>query len=281
MDSEKEFDDNISQCMSTDKIASNLVIAVITVCGSLGTGLNLLKIYEYYTDNKLDFFDLSYVPNSKKTKEKAFYNCLSITFYIDGSKISAKIFPNGSIQIPGCKNLGIINKSSELIREFIIVMSKRCGIDNIIKEPEKFMIRDLRMVIIISNFAFKYQVLQEKLKDIINKNRFEGIINDINVWRIASFQPEKYSGVNIKYLTEKCRNLNKDKYINKDKMPIKINGQISIFIFKSGKGTITGAKDSHELLEAYIAITSLVRKYSDQVFIKDSHETGNNSLSIA
>jgi TATA-box binding protein (TBP) (component of TFIID and TFIIIB) len=47
---------------------------------------------------------------------------------------------------------------------------------------------------------------------------------------------------------------------------MKLTGQVSIFIFRSGKGTITGAKNTDDLLEAYQAITNFIRNNKEKVF---------------
>lgn len=280
METEETYNKNISACYVEDDIASRLIVATMTVCAKLGTSIDLLKIFDYYNSNKLNFFELNYVPNSKHSTVKAFYNCLTITFYINKIKISAKVFPNGSIQIPGCVNYDIIYKSSDMIHKFISVMAERCE-GTVIQDINNFSVQNIRIVNIISNFTFNYPIIQERLKNIINKNRFEGIINDTNVWRIASFQPEKYSGINIKYFTLKFRKQYSEKFLKKEKIPSKLDGQISIFVFKSGKGTITGSKNTEELLESYMAIVNVLRTYQDELFIKDFQETGNKLLRIS
>ncbi len=280
MESEEIFNKNILACHTDDDVATKIVIASMTVCANLGTSIDLLKIFDYYCSNKLNFFELNYVPNSKHSTVKAFYNCLTVTFYINKIKISAKVFPNGSIQIPGCVNYDIIHKSSHMIHKFISVMAERCE-GTVINDLNNFSVQNIRIVNIISNFTFNYPIIQERLKNIINQNRFEGIINDTNVWRIASFQPEKYSGINIKYFTLKLRKQYSEKFLKKEKIPSKLDGQISIFVFKSGKGTITGSKNTEELLEAYLAITNVLRINQDELFIKDFQETGNKLLRIS
>jgi hypothetical protein len=111
-----------------------------------------------------------------------------------------------------------------------------------------------------SNFSFSKGILQERLKNAINKKRFD---NNENQWRIATFAPEKYSGVNIRFLTKR---LVQSLLNNTDTLSSK-DGQVSIFVFKSGKSTITGAKKVEDLLEAYKAITDFVRN-RDELFMK-------------
>lgn len=264
---------NINKCITP--ISSKLSISVMTLCGSLGSPINILELFDYYIDIGHDLFDLYYVPNTKKNgqninKNNAFYNCLNITFYYKDinsieSKIAAKIFPNGSIQIPGCKTIDAVHKTPKIIYNFIKSYSELCKhkYPNIIKEPENFILSNMRIVMINSNFSFNNKINQERIKNIINNLKYDGTDKEEYKWRIATFQPEKYSGVNIRYITKKSR----DSLLNKQ-IPSKLEGQISIFIFRSGKCTITGSKNTNELLEAYKAITDLAFKYKDNIFVE-------------
>jgi TATA-box binding protein (TBP) (component of TFIID and TFIIIB) len=282
LEPESIFNTHISECTTDDKIASDLVVAVITLCGSLGSEINLIEIFEYYTIYGDDEYKLSYVPNSKKTdkvvKTKAFYNCLNVSFkFIDKngilSNIAAKIFPNGSIQIPGCRTINAVHNTPDIVYEFIKKMDGKCKAIKpniqIIKNYDSFRLINLKIVMINSNFTFCDKIFQEILKDIINIKKYDGQKDD-NIWRMANFQPEKYSGINIRYLTENCRKNINQAFNNGDKIPMKLNGQVSIFIFRSGKGTITGAKNTDDLKEAYEAITNIVRINKKEVFIKEN-----------
>jgi TATA-box binding protein (TBP) (component of TFIID and TFIIIB) len=117
-----------------------------------------------------------------------------------------------------------------------------------------------------SNFSFEKGILQERLKNVINSFKFEGKEKSGHVWRMASFQPEKYSGVNARYMTKRCQNYSSSFYLEGKKLPIKLDGQVSVFIFRSGKGTITGAKNTADLLETYNAIVDLVRTNKGHIF---------------
>lgn len=278
LETECTYYNNLNKCKTFDKIASKLVVAVMTVCGSLGSPIDLLEIFDYYMEHGSKSFELSYVPNSKKsnyTKNKAFYNCLNVYFYYKDinqveSKIAAKIFPNGSIQLPGCKTIDAVHKVPIILYNFVKNIANECKLKkpeiNVIKNIDNFILNNVRIVMINSNFSFKKGILQERLKTIINDNKYDGSDNKDKVWRIASFQPEKYSGLNIRYMTKKCRNIVKLNNNDNIKLPLKIDGQVSVFIFRSGKGTITGAKNTKDLLETYKTITELVRKNKDSVF---------------
>lgn len=273
LESEESYNTNLSLCKTDDNIASELIVAVMTVCGSLGSPIDLLEVFDYYMEEGCGLFELSYVPNSKKTrdgkKNKAFYNCLNVIFYykdVDSieSKIASKIFPNGSIQIPGCRTIDAVHKTPEIIFNFIKVISRKIILKKsnaiVIKNPEDFRLKNVRIVMINSNFIFEKGILQERLKNLINSNKFEGTSDPNKIWRIAIFQSEKYSGVNARYMTNRIRKELANSYHEGKKIPMKLDGQVSIFVFRSGKGTITGAKTTADLLETYRAITNLVRE---------------------
>lgn len=289
IETKTEFFANLNKCTTDDGTASELVVAVMTVCGSLGTEINLLEIFDYYMEEGYGLFEVSYVPNSKKNrdtiKNKAFYNCLNVTFYYEDSdkivsKIASKIFPNGSIQIPGCRTIDSVREAPVIIYNFIKDISNKCTIKNpdinIIKNLDDFKLKNIRIVMINSNFVFKRGILQERLKNIINANKFDG---NSGMWRGARFQPEKYSGCNICYLTNQCRETNKEIFLKGDKIPIKLEGQVSVFVFRSGKGTITGAKNTKDLLEAYEAIINLVRNNKTELFY-DLYRHKKNILAV-
>lgn len=117
-----------------------------------------------------------------------------------------------------------------------------------------------------SNFSFEKGIVQERLKTIINDFKFEGKEQPDYVWRMASYQPERYSGINARYMTKYCRDSISDLFLDNKKIPKKLSGQVSVFVFRSGKGTITGAKNTKDLLETYQVITELVRKNKERLF---------------
>ncbi len=293
LEPEKKFCENLKKCVTVDNIASELIVAVITLCGSIGSAINLEEIFNYYNANKclcgelcekkcdryLDNYELNYVLNTKTAGDivvkKAFYNCLNITFFYSDkknvkSKIAAKVFPNGSIQIPGCRTIDSVHNTPVSVYEFIENMDKKCKVNNpnltIIRDPSNYKLKNLKIVMINSNFTFSSKILQEQLKDLLNEFKYDGGVDNDNVWRMISFQPEKYSGINIRYLTKRCRENIQQNYLNGDRIPMKLDGQVSIFIFRSGKGTITGAKNTDDLVEAYETITTFLRNNRDKVF---------------
>lgn len=275
LETEEEFLEGIGKCKTDDGIASQLIVAVMTVCGSLGSEINLLNTINFFNSQERDDFVLSYVPKSEKKeiKQKAFYNCLGVVFHCTDknnikSRISAKIFPNGSIQIPGCRTIDTVYKSSEIIYNFIKDLSIKCiekqSINNIIKNQENFCLKDVRIVMINSNFIINKCIMQERLKNLINESRYDGI-DETKSWRIATFIPEHYAGINARFYTTNLKTQIKEKILNGKQIPFKLDGQVSVFIFKSGKGTITGAKNTKNLYETYLSITNFIRDNKDHV----------------
>lgn len=268
MDTPEDYNRILSECKTNDGIASDLIIAVITVCGTLSSHIDLLMV----SKQNVHGFKISYEPNKKKKtiEEKGskiktksgFYNSLQIEYnYTDSSglssKISSKIFPNGSIHLTGSRNIETAHNAP------IVLYNLIKNVPESIKEPNNFKLDNLRIIMINSNLSFKSCILQERLKEKINEFKFDGSDSSEKVWRMATFQPEKYPGVNIRFWTESTRRCHSEDYI---KQPIKINGQVSVLIFRSGKCTITGAKNMKDIKEAYDAITNLVRNNQNLLF---------------
>jgi TATA-box binding protein (TBP) (component of TFIID and TFIIIB) len=262
-----EYYKNIRKCTTEDGISSDVSVAVMTVCGTVGTKINLLNFFDHYIEGNCGEFELSFTPNTKESRAQSrntFYNCLNVLFYYTDpnkitSKISAKIFPNGSIHLPGCRTIEAVHNVPKILYNFIEDIDE-ISETTIIEDHDLFELTDLRIVLINSNFLFNREILQERIKNTINEARYEGKPTPGKIWRFATFQPEKYAGVNIRYWTRATREKYASYYISHKKIPKKIDGQVSIFIFRSGKGTITGAKNTKDLLEAYLAISDLVRK---------------------
>lgn len=238
---------------------SGLVVAVITVCGSLSTRINIQRLMELFTLYAADprntrDFEMVYAPGSRR--EKTFYNCLSLKFSLTDSagvtsRIIAKIFPNGSISVPGCRTIQAVHEAPARVLDCVRRVS---GSDpgHPAADPGLLRLADVRIVMINSNFTFGRVIDQERLKDLLNAAEGQ--------WRTANFQPEKYSGVNIRYFTRAGLLAAQTFTKSGMKIPFKMSGQLSIFVFRSGKCTITGAKSSSDILEAYTSITKVVEE---------------------
>jgi len=204
-----------------------------------------------------------------KTKVKtSFYNCLKMSFtFQETNNISCKIFPNGLLHITGSKTIEVAHAIPQLLYQFINNNQPA------IKEPELFQLKDQRIVMINTNFALKVSSKESLMSLKLNQELFKNILNtnysisNGGCIRLATFYPEQYPGINIKFWTKKALLQYKEHLATSKKIPKnKIDGQISIFIFKSGKISITAAKNSADLEEAYKGIIEIIRKHPE-IFI--------------
>lgn len=278
------FNKNLKKCKTKDNIASNLKITMITVCSSLGSQIGLLEIFDYYIEVGNESFELVYIPNSKEKngeKNKAFNNCLNINFYyIDCNsiehKISCKLFSNGSLTISGCLTIEAVHNTSKIIYNFVKKIHNEYFLktgNKIIKDVKNFKLSNVRIGLINAMFSFSNKINLEKLTEILNKYRFSGEEENEkeiyeNVWRLPSFRPEKYCAINTKYMTKRCRDKFAELITEEKPIPIKLEGQLTLIIFSTGKCTISSSKSIVDTAELYKIIVTLVRKYQDIVFNK-------------
>ncbi len=236
LESRNIFTSNISECNSN--ITSPIKVSLITVCFNLTSNIDLNKLKDV-------------IKSTSSSCSTSFSNCLIINFYINDLgikldkdvledeyiKISAKLFSNGSVQLAGCKTIDIVHKIPKYIYNFLKKLDKK---DNFICDCTKYKLADIRITMIKSDFSFNNKINQEKLKDLINNER---IIN--SNWKIALWQPDKYPGVNIKYISNKSGKI------------------ITILVFKSGNAVITGSKNSEDTLDSFNAITNFILNNKD------------------
>ena len=266
----KEFNENVSEIKCKDDFASDLKISVFVVCASLNSLINLKVLLDMYHDDNDGSFKLEYNSKSKKSKkpkkkgEDSFYNSLKITTQIKGNNVSGKIFPNGNLQIAGCKSIEMCHRVPLLIKEFIYDYFP-C-----IKTPSMYKLTNAKIGMINSQFKFGNDINQNILKDVINRNNWEN-----GNWRFATYQPSKYPGINAKYWSDLAVNNYKTWLANqleeqkkaKEKgleftmknYPKKVDGQVAVFIFRSGNTIITGAKTIGDIKNAYDCLVKLVR----------------------
>jgi TATA-box binding protein (TBP) (component of TFIID and TFIIIB) len=267
----KEFNENVASIKCEDEFASNLRISVFVVCASLNSLIDLKVLLDLYHEDNDGSFILKYNSKSKKSKkpkekgEESFYNSLQIITKIKGNNISGKIFPNGNLQIAGCKSIEMCHNVPLLIKEFIYDYLP-C-----IKTPSMYKLTNAKIGMINSQFKFGTDIDQNKLKDVINQNNWENSGN----WRFATYQPSKYPGINAKYWSDSAvstyktwlaNQLEKQKEAKENGVeftmknyPRKVQGQVAVFIFRSGNTIITGAKTIEDVRNAYNSLVKLVR----------------------
>ena len=237
------------------------------------------KILEKNYPMKDKLIRFIYKPNSKKSKEKkkkgedSFYNSVQIKFKHKESNIDAKVFPNGILQIAGSRTIEVANEVPVKVMNIIKKYAKDSTDIQKLK-PEKIKIEMLN-----TNFKFNNLIYQEFLKDRINEESF----NKGGEWRVASFDPVRYSGIKAQHwmpdTIERWTEKLKKPPTNKKKrhiIPKKVAGQTAVLIFRSGNVIITGAKSVNQLKQAYDCIVELVRRYRDDVTYEDSDDESSS-----
>lgn len=214
---------------------------------------------------------IRYKPNCKKSKlkkkkgEDAFYNCVNIEFIVDSSNISAKLFPNGKLQVAGCKNVSVCNRVPQIIFNFV----NKYGNGAIIN-PELFSIKEFRIVMLKTSFKFNCGSLNlEVLKDKINQHN---VRTEKGEWRNAVYEPGTFPGLNAKHWQTETKEKHIDKIKSGKNIGKKIEGQSTVIVFRQGNASITGAKTVNELSAAYHSIIDIVHKYHDEIVDEDGED---------
>ena len=251
----EDFYKVLESIKTTDNFSSPLTISVFVICGSLNSTIDLNKLIELYEndENKDGSMIISWDPESKKSKAKigdaensdSFYNSLKIDSKIQGNNISAKIFKNGKIHITGCRTIEIVHKVPVIYKNYLENYYPECIVD-----IESYTLYDQTICMINTLTNLNREIDRENMKNIINDNT---IYNGGN-WRSA-IRPKRHQGVIARYLTNKSRDIYKDKAA----IPAKVPGQVTVIIFRSGKVIITGGKTLEDIKEAYDGIVKIVR----------------------
>lgn len=226
---------------------------------------------------------IRYKPNCKKSKikkkkgEDAFYNCINVEFIVSSEKktpsnISAKLFPNGKVQVAGCKDLSVCNVVPQILFDFV----SKYGKESIIN-PEIFKIQDFRIVMLKTSFKFICGELNlEALKDKINQHN---VRTDTGLWRNAVYEPGTFPGLNAKHWQLCTKEKHTDKIKSGKNVGKKIDGQSTVIVFRQGNASITGAKTVEELSSAYHDIIDIVQKYRDEVIeVVDDSDSDDETL---
>ena len=260
----KSFDDDITNIYfnttNKSKNPENLKVSVITLCFEMSKHLNLKKLYDNIDTNRFHV-KLSYNPKSKKSKNKtnndSFYNQLTMILSVKDNKnrigkdstVNCMIFPNGKIKAAGNRT---IRSCAQVIVKCIEIFKST---KEVLEDPSNFGLHNARVVMINSNFDSKTCLKQKILKDIINSNyNFSSQNQEKRTENLpvlsATFNPGKYHGVNIKYIS-------------------KTGNSIAILVFQSGNIIITAAKKTEELKEAYTFINSTIKNHYETVSYED------------
>ncbi len=253
MESIEEFNSNL-------KMMPDLNISTISSCLNLNMQFNLDELSEKI--NKMDFINnysifVNYDKNVKKTiskdiitssgkikknvseDKKMFYNCLLLNLKKDNEKVSIKIFPNGSVQYTGCKNI-------ETVYSVLNIILKLLSNETKLLSNETNFTRKISLI--NSNFKLEKRINQESLKNIINTDKR---------FLIATFDVSRYAGVNAKYIVSTTSTTSDIVSTTSD--------IVSIFIFSSGSICMTG-KNSKNIYSAYETIKEII--YTNNLLIE-------------
>lgn len=234
--------------LDIDKLPEKVKISTISATCSLNVGVKLNNIYKYLKLDAENIYTIKFknkvksleVQKKKKKKKNCFQNQMTVEIRPDlvnmpNSKISLKIFKNGSIQMSGIKSVKACNT---VLNKLINELSKEYGIieDNVVKEidfieekVDEITISKFKIDMINSGFELKYQVNRENLYNKLLDNKID-----------CKFEPSIHAGVNIKFLPE-----------GNEK-------NVSIFVFESGNIIITGAKNINNIVESYEYISKFM-----------------------
>ena len=174
---------------------------------------------------------------------KTFNNCMTITHTYNGTKVSTKIFTNGRIQMAiGSGNISLAMK--ELWRIYTIIKFNKNAYIVDADNFEKLDIYDVKVILANSNFDIGPCIKQTKMKDaLVEKYRLD-----------ATFNPDKYPGINLKL------------------------EHVSVFIFKSGKIIITASKTVKGLKDAYLFINTIIKNEKHDICYIDPIEIKKKAL---
>ena len=203
--------------------------------------INLNNIYKYLKLDKSSIFTVKFKSNvkslevqkkKKKKKKNCFQNQMTVEIKPDlvkypDSKVSLKIFKNGSIQMSGIKciqacNTVLTKLINELVREYGIIEDGKMLEINFIDEIDTLEVYSFKVDMINSGFQLNYEVNRENLYNQLLESKIE-----------CKFEPSIHAGVNIKF------------------SPTGADKKVSIFVFESGNIIITGAKKVNNILESY------------------------------
>lgn len=245
-----------SEYLKLELLPGNIKISTISATCSLGANINLNNIYKYLKLDIKKIFTVKFKskvkslePQKKKKKKRnCFQNQMTVEIKPDledypDSKVSVKIFKNGSIQMSGIKSIVAVNTVltkliKELKKEFGKPEDGKMTIITFVENPSDLCVTKFKIDMINSGFEIGYQVNRENLYNALLENKKE-----------CKFEPSIHAGVNIKYTPSDSKNGKK----------------VSIFVFESGNIIITGAKTVSNILESYDYIVTFMTDHKIKI----------------
>lgn len=168
--------------------------------------------------------------------------------------VNIKLFTNGAMQMTGCKT--VRNATEALVRVFTELKKVKAIIDysemKIVDKPfvvdnkllELKHVKDLKVVMINSNFKIPFKVDRAKLYNLMLSENYDCL-----------YDPVKHACVNVKH-----------------EHPSKT---ISVFVFEKGSIIITGARNCSQIADAYEFIYKYLLKNLHSI-IKNDNLTNSN-----
>jgi len=242
--------------------ATKLKPSTITVCFDINTKINVKNVVKTFEKNYVNhdvFQTIKYKAGTKKSKDKelndAFYNQCSMVLSIEDdeskikkqkSKINVFIFPNGSFRTVGCRT---IKTCTIMINELYCFFKYN---KNLVENPSHLSLKNVRISMINSDFKLSRKIKQKKLYNLLKEYTIE---NGGNI-RSNTFNPDKYPGINVKFIKDITKVKSSDTYTRKGRK--KIDGEVSILIFRSGSIIITGYKKPKEAKDAFDYLSKII-----------------------
>lgn len=237
-----------SNLIDLSLLPDNIKVSTISATCYLGVNLNLPEIYKYIKLDEKKIITIKYktyvksleVQKKRKKKKNCFQNQMTVEIRPDlkeypFSKVSVKIFKNGSIQMSGIKSIKAVNTVlgklvTELSKEIAIIENDVIKEICLIENNEKISVSKFKIDMINCGFVCGYEVNRENLYKKLLAHEID-----------CKYEPSIHAGVNIKY------------------HPIDNQKKVSIFIFESGNVIITGAKNIENIMEAYEYVTQFIQ----------------------
>lgn len=260
-----ELENVLNKNIKNDLESTNLKVSTMTICFKMTNCKEILlnQIPELYSYMKI-FTICNYTKGAKKSKNKiqnnVMYNQCELKGFIKNktdrsNKISLMIFRSGAFKLVGIKNVTQIPMIIRIVDNFL----KQNKLITINKSDEDVFMTNVRICMINTNFQIfpndtnKQKIHQQALKDHLVQKKFN--ITNKGPLKSCVYDQDIYPGVKIKYVYNYDEN--KEKYKTR-KGREKLEGEVSIFVFGSGKIIITGGKTANEIYDAYKFINRIL-----------------------
>lgn len=297
----KDFIILLETTIENENQPTSLIISTITLNFNLSNcTIDIAKIKESFKITGI-FKEILFTPNAKKSKNKDINNVMFNQCEMKGelrefpkkcnivgcskkgccqkSKLSLKIFKNGSFTLTGLRSIDSIPK---IVRTVDYTIKNYNTVIILNDNSKNCIMENVRISMLNTNFRINKKIRQNTLNNILNKPEYN--INNGGNIKISSFDRDKYIAINVKYIyrekmeqmleisnqKKKLKEINNQKTKNKDKFLTrkgreKLPGEVTLLIFGSGAIIITGGKDPIELMKAYIFINDILIKHKDEI----------------